>query len=105
MVVCSARMLRHVVHGESIVRLSIEVTPEQHQQLKAVATLRGQSIKAYVLERVLPQTSADDDDAMRQLDAFLALRLQESNAAPINKSVMQLFEEVRQAMPPSNAAV
>jgi hypothetical protein len=98
-------MPQHFVIGESIVRLSIEVTPEQHQQLKTVAALRGQSIKAYVLERVLPQASADDDDAMRQLDAFLELRLQESNAEPINKSVLQIFEEVRLTMPSSNAAV
>lgn len=91
--------------GQSIVRLSIEVTPEQHRQLKSVAALRGQSIKAYVLERVLPQASTDEEAAMCELDAFLELRLQELNAAPINKSVIQIFEEVRQSMPSSNAAV
>ncbi len=30
-------------------RLSIEVTPEQHQRLRAVAALKGQTIKDYVL--------------------------------------------------------
>jgi uncharacterized protein (DUF1778 family) len=48
-----------------IMRLSIEVTPEQHQRLKAVAALRGQSIKDYVLNLVLPN---DEDEALRQLD-------------------------------------
>ena len=33
-------------------RLSIEITQEQHQRLKAISALRGQSIKDYVLERV-----------------------------------------------------
>ena len=51
-------------------RLSIEVTPDQHQRLKAVAALRGQSIKDYVLNRVLPETATDDEDeALRQLGA------------------------------------
>jgi Antitoxin ParD len=42
-------------------RLSIEVTQEQHQRLKAISALRGQSIKNYVLERVfqpLPETNS-----------------------------------------------
>jgi len=53
-------------------RLSIEVTPEQHQRLKAVAALSGKSIKTYVLERVLPDTQAGDDDkALSQLESFL----------------------------------
>ena len=32
-------------------RLSIDVTPEQHQRLKAIAALSGMTIKEYVLER------------------------------------------------------
>jgi uncharacterized protein (DUF1778 family) len=35
-------------------RLSIEITPEQHQRLKAMAALSGQTIKEYILERTLP---------------------------------------------------
>ena len=32
-------------------RLSIDISPEQHQKLKAIAALKGQSIKEYVLNR------------------------------------------------------
>ena len=50
-------------------RLSIEVTQEQHQRLKAVSALRGQSIKDYVLERVfqpLPKIdAASEEEALR----------------------------------------
>lgn len=46
-----------------------EVTQEQHQRLKAVSALRGQSIKDYVL-----------DDAAEQ-------------GLVVNKSVQQIFEE------------
>ena len=35
-------------------RLSIELTQEQHQRLKAMAALHGKSIKNYVLDRSLP---------------------------------------------------
>lgn len=31
-------------------RLSIEITGQQHQQIKAMAALRGMSIKDYILE-------------------------------------------------------
>jgi len=38
--------------------LSIEMMPEQHQRLKAIADLSGKSIKDYVLERVFSESSA-----------------------------------------------
>ncbi len=34
-------------------RLSIDITAEEHQKLKAIAALKGQSIKEYVLNRTL----------------------------------------------------
>ena len=78
-------------------RLSIEVTQDQHQRLKAIAALRGQSIKDYVLERVLPPlppSLADEEQALQQLEAFLRPRLEEANqGVAINKSVGQIFEE------------
>ena len=73
-------------------RLSIEVTPEQHQRLKAIAAIHGQSIKDYVLDRVLPD---EDDEALRQLEAFLEPRLKD---AVVNKSVQQIFEETHHEM-------
>ena len=80
-------------------RLSIEVTPEQHQRLKAVAALSGKSIKAYVLERVLPDAQAGDDDtALSQLESFLEPRLKAADGATVHKSVEQIFEETHQAM-------
>ncbi len=73
-------------------RLSIEVSPEQHQRLKAVAALSGQSIKDYVLDRVLPD---EEDEALQQLEEFLEPRLKESG---MNKTVQQIFEETHQEM-------
>ena len=80
-------------------RLSLEVTPEQHQRLKAVAALRGQSIKDYILNRVLPETpTEDEDEALRQLEAFLEPRIKAAQAGVVNKSVKQIFEETHQEM-------
>jgi hypothetical protein len=79
-------------------RLSIEVTPEQHQRLKAIAALSGQSIKDYVLNRVLPDTEKDDaDEALHQLEMFLKPRIIEAeNGVFSGKSVDQIYEEVLQ---------
>jgi len=80
-------------------RLSIEVTDEQHQRLKAVAALRGQTIKDYVLNRVLPETpTADEDEALRQLEAFLEPRIKAAQETVVQKSVKQIFEETLQEM-------
>lgn len=82
-------------------RLSIEVTTEQHQRLKAVSALRGQSIKDYVLERVfqsLPETDTNATaEALRQLEAFLQPRLDSAKQGQFSdKSVLEIFEETHQ---------
>jgi Antitoxin ParD len=80
-------------------RLSIDVTDEQHQRLKAVAALRGQSIKDYVLDRVLPEISkTDEDEALSQLEAFLEPRIKAAQDAVVTKSVKQIFEETHRDM-------
>jgi Antitoxin ParD len=78
-------------------RLSIEVTPEQHQKLKAIAALSGQSIKDYVLERILPDLSAaEETEALRQLEAFLESRVKAAQDAATGKSVEEIFKETHQ---------
>lgn len=80
-------------------RLSIEITQEQHQRLKAVAALRGKSIKEYVLERVLPSLpeteGLSDDETLHQLEAFLKPRIEAAERGEVStKSVEQIFAEV-----------
>jgi hypothetical protein len=81
-------------------RVSIEVTPEQHQRLKAIAALHGQTIKDYILARALPplpeQEALSEEDALRQLEEFLKPRIEAAEQGEVvNKSVEQIFEEVR----------
>ena len=82
-------------------RLSIEITQEQHQRLKAISALRGQSIKDYVLERVFQPlaeiNTASEEEALRQLEAFLQPRVEAAEQEiVVNKSVQQIFEETHQ---------
>jgi hypothetical protein len=53
-------------------RLTIDVTDQQHQALKALAALEGKSIKQYALERLLP---SDEQQAMEDLKLLLSRRL------------------------------
>ena len=63
-------------------RLSIDISPQHHQQLKAMAALRGLSIKDYVLSRALVDmpdpASMSDAEALRALKELLAPRLSEA---------------------------
>jgi len=74
-------------------RLSIEVTKEQHQQLKAAAALQGRSIKSYVLERTLP--NADEQTALQVLEAFLKPRIDAVHNKELSeKTVENIFDDV-----------
>ena len=53
-------------------RLTIDVTEQQHQALKALAALEGKSIEQYTLERLFP---SDEQLAMQALKALLQSRL------------------------------
>jgi predicted transcriptional regulator len=81
-------------------RLSIEVTAEQHQRLKAIAALHGQSLKDYVLERALPQLpdldALSEEEALQRLEAFLQPRIAEAERGEVvAQTVEQIFADVR----------
>jgi predicted transcriptional regulator len=77
-------------------RLSIELTPEQHKRLKAIAALRGQSIKDYVLQRSLESIPSTEQEALRQLDALLRGRVEEAETGRVvSKSASEIFETVQ----------
>ena len=81
-------------------RISIDVTPEQHQRLKTFAALRGQSIKDYVLEQSLSPLVDNDalseEEALHQLEEFLKPRIEAAERGEIvSRSVTQIFEDAR----------
>ena len=82
----------------SMTRLSIDIMPEQHQKLKAIAALRGQSIKDYVLARTLEDAPAvqgmSEADALAALSDFLKPRLEQAERGELSS---RSFEDIRQA--------
>lgn len=82
-------------------RLSIDITPEEHQKLKAIAALKGQSIKDYVLKRTLGE--APDIDGMTEDEAFSALvdflkpRIEQARRGELStKSMSDIRREARE---------
>jgi hypothetical protein len=76
-------------------RLSIEISPEQHQRLKASAALQGKSIKDYVLDRTLPDS--DEQSALQELEGFLKPRIEAAKKGELSsKSVDAIFDEIEQ---------
>lgn len=71
-------------------RLIIDVTGEQHQQIKALAALQGKTIKDYVLERIFPKNQ-DEDSAWQELTDILESRIKESEKQLLPT---QSFEDV-----------
>tara|TARA_B100001146_G_C15947580_1_gene334093 strand:+ start:294 stop:548 length:255 start_codon:yes stop_codon:yes gene_type:complete len=74
-------------------RLSIDISPEQHQKLKAIAALKGQSIKEYVLEQSLsdaPEISDQTEaEALAKLESFLLSRKNEAQSGDVVKTSAQ----------------
>ncbi len=75
-------------------RISIDVTDDEHKKLKAMAALRGQSIKDYVLERTLGAGEADNA-ALRELEQLLDDRIRAAQAGAITRrTASEVFAEV-----------
>lgn len=74
-------------------RLTIEITDQQHQSIKAMAALQGKSIKEYAMQRLLPLT-ADEEKAVQELEAFLKPRIEAAERGEVvSASVHSIFEE------------
>ena len=74
-------------------RLSIDLTPEQHKKIKAVAAMQGKSIKDYVLTQILPAFH-EEEEALNELEALLDKRIQSAQSGRMSrKSVEDIFQE------------
>ena len=77
-------------------RISIDVTPDEHKKLKALAALRGKSIKDFVLECTLGSTGAATQ-AMNELEALLDERIRKAEKElREDRSVKDIFDEATQ---------
>lgn len=81
-------------------RLSIDITPEEHQKLKAIAALKGQSIKDYVLHRTLgdapPLEGMNEEAAFDVLARFIEPRIEQARRGEFSsKTVGDIKREAR----------
>jgi hypothetical protein len=76
-------------------RISIEVTPDEHQKLKAMAALQGKSIKDYVIERTLGAAGdTEQQSALEALESLLDARIRSAkNGAVSRRTVGAIFKD------------
>lgn len=83
-------------------RLSIEIDPEQHRQIKTLATFEGMTIKEFILNRALPsKKDVKEVDATEKLLSHPEnrKRLLESIKAPREGNlVFETIEELEDAL-------
>jgi hypothetical protein len=75
-------------------RISIDVTEEEHKRLKALAALKGVSLKDYLIGSALDSRDTDDEKALGELEAFLDGRLRKAKSGKVSKrTVGNVFDQ------------
>lgn len=74
-------------------RLTIDMSDQQHQSLKALAALQGKTIKQYALERLFPG-DLEADQTWQELKTLLGARVDDGLAGRLStKSVGEILDE------------
>lgn len=71
-------------------RLTIDLTDEQHKNLKAVAALQGKTIRQYAVERLFPASDERDEDWER-FNEFINKRIDSALAGELSE---RTFDEI-----------
>ncbi|MEC5125136.1 hypothetical protein VSU19_00115 [Verrucomicrobiales bacterium BCK34] len=83
-------------------RLSIEIEPEQHRQIKTLATFEGKTIKEFILSRTLSmKVGSEESDTTDKLLSHPEnkARLMEAINEPSGEShVFETMDELRDAL-------
>lgn len=75
-------------------RISIDVTPEQHAKLKALAALKGKSIKDFVLACTIGNHA--EDRALSELETLLDERIERAKSQGMStRTVRDIFQQAR----------
>lgn len=77
-------------------RISIDVTAEEHQRLKAMAALQGKSIKEFVLASTLGTEESGAAAVLAELEALLDKRLANARAGSVSsRTVGDIINQVK----------
>lgn len=78
-------------------RISIDVTPEEHRKLKAMAALQGKSIKEFVLDSTLGFKGGSVERDLAELEAVLDQRIKDSETNGVStRTVESIFQQARE---------
>lgn len=74
-------------------RISLDIEDEVHNRLKALAALKGVSLKEFLLSRVLGETE-DETRSLAELRAFLEKRIESAAASDMSRrTVKEIFDQ------------
>ena len=77
-------------------RISIDITNEEHAKLKAIAALKGQSLKDFVLNSTLKEApdihGMSEKQALEALSVYLKPRLEQARNSEFSS---KSFEDIR----------
>lgn len=73
-------------------RLSIEISSEQHQKIKALAALQGKSIKDLILDKLVNPNAVDEQRDWNKLEELLLYRVENAQVSP--KSLKEITDDV-----------
>ena len=78
-------------------RISIDISDEEHRKLKAMAALKGQSLKDFLLQRTLGETTETDDEAaLVELVELLDARVKRADKEGVStRTVDEIFRQAR----------
>ncbi len=77
-------------------RLTIEITGQEHQEIKAMAALQGKTSKAFVMEKIFPsQANSDEEKAWGELKTMLTSRIEAAESGAVSKKTMRQIAEDR----------
>lgn len=79
-------------------RLVIDMTGEQHQQIKALAAMRGKTIKEFVLEQIFPMDiDPEEQKAWKELQSILSTRIKSAEQGKVSRKTFdQITDDVIQ---------
>lgn len=85
-------------------RISIDVSDEEHRKLKAMAALRGQSLKDFLLKGTLGQDAQTKEDAaLIELVALLDARIKRAEKeGSSTRTVGEIFQRARREIKSRN---
>lgn len=73
-------------------RLTIDISDQQHQNLKALAALQGKTIREFAIERLFPATG--DEQAWQDLKALLQQRIERGLTGDVStKNMAAIIDE------------